>query len=171
MSLRNNSEQLTKSADLTSSNQGLCNYQKHTYQNCTHQKGFSLIEVMVSLVLVSIGLMAMASLQSRSVNNSTVAYTETQSTLHLKEIVELLRANKVAAASGDYNIVLSSFSDLSSGGTTIAETDRYNWFNNLDNVLPNAKASINCDVDSRCVLELQYDFTGTTQTQSLAVIL
>jgi hypothetical protein len=60
---------------------------------------------------------------------------------------------------------------LSSGGTTIAETDRYNWFNNLDNVLPNAKASINCDVDSRCVLELQYDFTGTTQTQSLAVIL
>ncbi len=137
----------------------------------THQKGFSLIEVMVSLVLISVGLMSMTSLQSRSVNLSTVAYTETQSSLHLKEIVELLRANKVAAASGDYNIVLSSFSELSSGGTTIAEIDRYNWFNNLDNVLPNAKASINCDVDSNCVLELQYNFSGTIQTQSLAVIL
>lgn len=135
------------------------------------QKGFSLIEVMVSLVLVSIGLMSMTSLQSRSVNVSTVAYTETQSTFLLQEIVELLRANKVAAASGDYNIGLSSFSDLPSPGTSIAEVDRYNWFNNLDNVLTSAEASINCNVDSHCVLELQYEFSGATQTQSLAVIL
>lgn len=135
------------------------------------QKGFSLIEVMISLILVSISLMSMTSLQSRSVNVATVAYTETQSTFLLQEIVELLRANKVAAASGDYNIALSSFSDLPSPSTTIAEVDRYNWFNNLDNVLSGAKASIKCDVDSRCVLELRYEFSGTSQTQSLAVIL
>ncbi len=135
------------------------------------QKGFSLIEVMISLVLISIGLMSMTSLQSRSVNISTVAYTETQSTLLIQEIVELLRANKVAAASGTYNIGLSSFSDLPTPGSSIAEVDRYNWFNNLDNTLTGAKSSINCDADSRCVLELQYEFAGASQTQSLAVIL
>ena len=137
----------------------------------THQKGFSLIEVMISLLLISMGLLSLTSLQTRSVNVSTAAYTETQSMLHLQEIVELLRANKTAATNGDYNIVLSSFDDLSSGGTTVAEVDRYNWFNNLNNILPGAEASINCDNTSRCVLELQYDFLGTVQNQSLAVIL
>lgn len=138
---------------------------------CTHQKGFSLIEVMISLLLISLGLLSLTSLQTRSVNVSTAAYTETQSMLHLQEIVELLRANKPAATNGDYNIVLSSFNDLSSGGITVAEVDRYNWFNNLNNILSGAKASINCNNASRCTLALQYDFLGRVQNQSLAVIL
>jgi len=134
------------------------------------QKGFSLIEVLVSLIAISMGLLSLTSLQTRSVNVSAVAYIETQSTLHLQEIVELLRANKVAAVNGDYNITLSSFADMTSG-STIAQIDRYNWFNNLNNVLNGAKASINCDVNSRCLLEMQYGFLGTLKTQSLAIIL
>lgn len=137
----------------------------------TKQKGFSLLEVLISLVLISFGLLSLTNLQTRSVNLSTAAYTETQSTLHLQEIVELLRANKEAAANGDYNIALSSFSSLTSGGTTIAEIDRYNWFSNLDSTLTTSKASINCDSVFQCVLELQYDFLGETKTQSLAVML
>ena len=136
-----------------------------------HQKGFSLIEVMVSLLLISIGLMSMVALQVRSVSNSTVAYTETQSTLYLQEIVEHLRVNKAAAVNGDYNIVLSSLSDLPSTGKTIAEGDRYSWFYNLNNVLTSAKASIDCDATSQCVLQLQYDVSGTIKKHSVAVIL
>ena len=143
-----------------------------SYHN--RQKGFSLLEVMISLLLISIGLMSMTSLQSRSVNISNVAYTETQSTLLMQEIVELLRANKVAAASGAYNITLSSFDDFNGSPAAtapIAEIDRYNWFNNLNNTLFGAEASIKCDADSRCTLVLQYEFSGTSHSQSLAVIL
>ncbi len=135
------------------------------------QQGFSLIEVMISLVLLSMGLISLTNLQTRSVNSAVIAYTDTQSTLQLKEMVELLRTNRVAAANGDYNIALSLFSDLSSGGTTIAETDRYNWFNNMQNTLPGGKASINCNADFSCVLELQYGLTGPGRVQTLAVIL
>ena len=136
----------------------------------TKQKGFSLIEVLISLVLISFGLFSLTNLQMRSVNLSTAAYIETQGTLHLQEIVELLRANKQAAANGDYNIVLSPFSSVISG-TTIAEIDRYTWFSNLDSTLTSAKASINCDNTFQCVLELEYGFLEETKTQSLAVIL
>jgi len=131
-----------------------------------NQKGFSLIEVMVSLLLISIGLMAMLTLQIRSVNDSNDAYSETQSTFLLQEIVEILRANKVAAANGDYNIVLSSSSDVSSG-----PIDRSNWFNNLNTLVINGKASINCDADFQCLIELQHAVSGVAKTQSLAVIL
>ena len=134
------------------------------------QQGFSLLEVLISLVLITFGLFSLANLQIRSVNASTAAYMETQGTLHLQEIVELLRANKKVAAKGDYNIKLSPFSSLTSG-TTIAEIDRYNWFSNLDSTLTKAKASINCDNTFQCILELQYNFLEETKTQSLAVIL
>ncbi len=135
------------------------------------QQGFSLIEVMISLLLVSMGMISLTNLQTRSVNTAVEAYTETQSALHLQEMVELLRANKVAAANGDYNIALSKFSDVPTGGTSIAETDRFNWFNNMNNTLPGAKASINCAADSNCLLELEHGISEVATKQSLAVIL
>lgn len=139
-----------------------------------HQTGFSLIEVMVSLVVLSLGLLALTHLQTRSVTNSTVAYAETQSMLFLQEMVEHLRIDQAAAVNGDYNIALSKFSDLATPGATdpFAEKERYNWFNNLNNTLPGVKASINCDnATSLCVVEVQHEFSGTAEKQTLASIL
>lgn len=147
---------------------------KNTYHEVyKHQKGFSLIEVMVSLVVVSFGLLALTHLQTRSVTNSTTAYIETQSMLFLKEMVEHLRIDKEAAANGDYNISLSIFSDLAAGSGTksFSERKRYNWFNNLNKAIPGAKALINCDNTSLCVVEVHQELFGTVQKQTLAVIL
>lgn len=136
-----------------------------------NQKGFSLIEVLVSMILISFGLLSLGNLETRSLKYSTAAYVETQGALYLKEIVEVLRVNKAAAIAGDYNIGLVAFSGLSQTSNSLAETDRYQWFNNLNNVLPGAKASINCGNDSRCVLEVQYTALSDIRKLSLAVIL
>ena len=135
------------------------------------QKGFSLIEVLVSLVLVSFGLMTLTNHQMQSLSVSTAAYTETQGTLHLQEIVELLRVNKDAAASGNYNIALSSFSDLPTEELNSAETERFNWFKNLNSILPGAEASISCSNSFNCKLSLEHDLKGKVQKQSIVVIL
>lgn len=160
MSLINNSEQQNSNSN-----------NNHFEAYAVNQKGFSLIEVLVSMLLISFGLLSLGNLQTRNLHFSTEAYTETQKALYLKELVEVLRANKASAKLGDYNIALSSFSDLTASTGPIAETDRYNWFNNLNNVLPSAKASINCGNDSRCVLEVQYTATSGIKKQSLAIIL
>jgi len=139
--------------------------------NPVHQKGFSLIEVLVSMLLISFGLLSLGNLQTRSLHASSEAYMETQSALHLKEVVELLRANKASAKLGDYNIALSSFSDLTVATSPIADVDRYHWFNNLNNILPGAKASINCANTSHCIIELQYTAPSGTHKQSIAIIL
>ena len=61
---------------------------------CTH--GFTLIEVLVSVLIFSIGLLGLAGLQItalRTVNNATL---DTQATLALNDIIERMRANPVA---------------------------------------------------------------------------
>ena len=160
MSLINNPEQ-----------QNLKSNNNHFEVYAMNQKGFSLIEVLVSMLLISFGLLSLGNLQTRNLHFSTEAYTETQKALYLKEIVEVLRANKDSAKLGDYNTSLTSFSDLATASSSFAEIDRYNWFNNLNNVLPGAKASINCGNDSRCVLEVQYTATSGIKKQYLAIIL
>jgi len=160
MPLINNSEQQNSTIN-----------NNHSKVYAVNQKGFSLIEVLVSMLLISFGLLSLGNLQTRNLHFSTEAYTETQKTLYLKELVEMLRANKASAKLGDYNVTLSSFSEITIATSSIADIDRYNWFNNLNNTLPGAKASINCGNDSRCVLELQYTATSGTQKQSLAIIL
>jgi len=137
------------------------------------QKGFSLIEVMVSLVVLSLGILALTNLQTRSVSNSTVAYAETQSMLLLQEMVEHLRIDKVAAVAGNYDIALSAFSDLTAvtGTDPLSERARYTWFNNLNRTVPGAKASITCDNISLCVVEVEHGVSGSPQKKSLAIIL
>lgn len=135
------------------------------------QQGFSLVEVLVSLLMIAIGLVSITYLQTSSVNKTMAAYNETQSTLYLQEMVELLRANKAAAGNGEYNIALSQFSDLTGEGTSLAEIDRHNWFNNLNNTLPGAKAAISCTASFHCVLELGQASSEAEYRQTLAVIL
>ena len=144
--------------------------------NTTHtlqQKGFSLIEVMVSLLLISVGLLALIKLQTNNVHNTAIAYAETQSIIFSQEMVEHLRIDKGAAMNGDYNIALSAFSDLTANDLTssFSEKARYNWFNNLNNALPNSKASIHCENTSLCIIEIQHDVASSTQKQTLAIIL
>lgn len=69
-----------------------------TYSN-TLCRGFTLIEVMVALVILAVGLAGMASLMVRSQQSNESAYSRSQATLLAYDIVERMRANKVAYSS------------------------------------------------------------------------
>ena len=135
------------------------------------QQGFSLIEMLISLLMISIGVASVVYLQTRAVNTTVSAYNDTQNTLYLQEMVELLRANRQSAAKGDYNTSLIEFSDLKASGSNIAEKDRYKWFHNMNNALPGVRASISCAANYHCLLELEYDSSINNKKQSLAFIL
>lgn len=64
--------------------------------------GFTLIEVLVSVLILAIGLLGLAGLQVtglRSVNNASLY---TQGTLALNDIIERMRSNPIAIANNDY---------------------------------------------------------------------
>lgn len=79
----------------------------HTSCNQNH-RGFTLIEVMVAILVLSIGLLGLAGLQVTSLRNSTSAAERTQATFLAYDIIERMRANKDAAEAGSYDTTLNT---------------------------------------------------------------
>lgn len=86
--------------------------------------GFSLVEVLVALVLLSIGLLGLAGLQTRGVRDNHGAYLRTQAILCAKDLVDRMRANRGAAIAGAYDV---DFGVLAETGSTIAAQDLSQW--------------------------------------------
>lgn len=66
------------------------------------QQGFSLVEVLVALLVLSIGLLGLALLQVEGMKLNSDAYLRTQATVLAYDILDRLRANKSGADSGNY---------------------------------------------------------------------
>ncbi len=73
---------------------------------CSFQRGFSLLEVLVAMIVLSVGLLGVASLQGMSKAASYQSYQRTQATNLVVGIVERIRANPAAAA--NYHTGLST---------------------------------------------------------------
>lgn len=65
-------------------------------------RGFTLIEVLVTLVIVAVGVLGLAGLQMTSLNSQFESYQRAQALLLVEDMANRLRANSVAARAGDY---------------------------------------------------------------------
>ncbi len=130
----------------------------------SRQLGFSLIEVLITVVVTSFGLLGIAGLQLSSINASTTASVNTQAMIGIDEIVGQIRANSDVAKAGEFDIDLDGNNNLvafstslePSGSPSIAESGAYNWFRNLNQSIPGVKAGINCDATSGiCAIKVE----------------
>jgi len=67
------------------------------------QSGFTLIEILITLIIMSIGLLGMASLQMNSLRSNQGAYLRSQASMLSYDMADRMRANSVRAIAGDYN--------------------------------------------------------------------
>ena len=67
------------------------------------QSGFTLIEVLVSMLVLSIGLVGVAALQGVSLKNTQSAFMRSQATALAYDIADRMRANLVSARTGLYD--------------------------------------------------------------------
>ncbi len=68
----------------------------------SRQRGFTLLEVLVSVLVLSIGLLGIAGLQLWSLRYNTSAYQSSQAGAVVADLVDRMRANPAAAAGGSY---------------------------------------------------------------------
>ncbi len=122
-----------------------------------NQNGFSLLEVLITLIVLSIGLLGFGALQLNALKINDSANSRSQASLYAYEIMDRIRANRTAAVAGDYDYSLNPFSALPSPGSAVAATDRYDWYRKLDTVLPSFQGAINCDANKICTVTVQWD--------------
>lgn len=101
--------------------------------------GFSLIEVLVSFLVLSIGVLGMAGLQLNALKFNQTAAVRSQATFLAYDIAERMRANRVKARGGSYNTALTANAP---GGTSIEATDLQQWKAALTSQLPDGKGAV-----------------------------
>jgi type IV pilus assembly protein PilV len=105
------------------------------------QNGFTLLEVLVALVILSIGLIGLAGLQSASLKQNYNAYLRSQATALAYDMADRVRTNGLGAANGSYhNPTATSHSGCTSttgcSAANLAENDMWEWTADLAALLP-----------------------------------
>lgn len=72
---------------------------------CTQQLGFSLFEVLIALLVLSVGLLGLANLQGQSMTSSYNAHLRTQATSLAQSMVDRMRANRMHASAISNNYI------------------------------------------------------------------
>ncbi|MEN8177070.1 MAG: type IV pilus modification protein PilV [Pseudomonadota bacterium] len=144
------------------------NHSNHNKSKC---RGFSLIEVLVTFIVLSVGLLGLAALHANGLKNNQSAYWRSQATFLAYGILDSMRANRVAGLDEDYDLALA---DSPATGTSIAAVDLTNWINTLSSTLPAGDGSIDCvAASSICTVVVQWNDSmgeGGSDTQQFTVM-
>lgn len=112
------------------------------------QMGTTLIEVLVSLLVLSFGMLGMAGVQGVSLRGNQAAYFRTMATGLSVDITERMRANIVGVADGDYDdatgaATANCFAAAGCTAAQMATQDILDWSATVAAVLP-LGASVVC---------------------------
>jgi type IV pilus assembly protein PilV len=138
----------------------------------TPQQGFTLVEVMVALVVLSVGLLGVAKLVTGAVHANDSGYMRGQATQLAYEMLDEIRANKSGAASYGGAGAYADCSATSCTPAVLAGLDTYNWNQRLAATLPGGVGIIATAVGPDGVIatikvewddsQAQYVFGGAT---------
>ncbi len=141
------------------------------------QQGFSLVEVLVAIVVLSFGLLGMVGMQAFALQSNREARLQGQAAVLARELAEMMRGNKVVGSdpSSTNNFYLGTFTvgNLSMGSNAsycsganaltpcatpadVAKAEMTDWLNRVNTELPGARVSV-------CFDGAPYDSNGMPQ--------
>ena len=148
--------------------------------------GFTLLEVLVALLILSIGLLGLVNLQLRGLQYSDSARQKSQATFLAYDILDRMRANKDEALNGTYDVLIGtaipqpdaadmcSISTVSCTPDDLAAYDLWEWKQELSQYLPNGDGRVQRDatIVTADVYEItiQWDRKAFTEDEKTSVL-
>jgi type IV pilus assembly protein PilV len=118
------------------------------------QRGFSMVEVLVAAVVLSIGMLGLAGLQMRTLRNNQSSLERAVAVVETHAIADALRSDRVNASNGAFNVALGA---ADPAGTTFAAIVIARWRANLRTELGvNATGAVNCN-GNRCLITVRWE--------------
>ena len=123
--------------------------------------GFSLVEVLVTIVILMIGLLGLAGLQGRAVTSQLESYQRSQALVLLKDIADRINANRKNAVNYLTLTPLGGGSacPLSTSGTDIVAKDKEEWCKALNGAAEGSSAGAMIGARG-CVYQITAPATG-----------
>lgn len=131
------------------------------------QAGTSLIEILVTILIVSFGLLGVAGVVGNGLKNNHSSYGRTQASILAADIIDRMRANRREAegVGAPYDIVLT---DPTPTGTSVAEQDLNAWRTALASTLPSGAGAISMNAATKKVaVTVQWDDSRGTGGSSI----
>ena len=144
-------------------------------------RGASLIEILVAVLILSVGVLGLAAMQVRSMRTTISSEQKTQAVVLAQYLLDLMRVDRSSAVQGLYNTAgglaapLCVLPAVPAAGA-FASAELRSWMASVQAGLgPAAAAStcvaVDCDVLGLCSVRLQWDDTaaGGLPDQSLTL--
>ena len=127
-------------------------------QHRQRSAGFTMIEVLVAVVVLGIGVLGVAALQTKSLQQGQGSLQATQALALAYDYADRMRANAAAAYQGEYDnapLTTPSPQTCPNGGnctsTTLASADKYAWYQLVKSTLPlGSTVRVYCSDGSDC---------------------
>ncbi|WP_045764406.1 type IV pilus modification protein PilV [Xanthomonas albilineans] len=104
-----------------------------------HMAGVSLIEVMISVLILGVGMLGVAAMQTTALRNNQSALQRSQIVMETYTILDAMRANRAVAIKGGYNTtgMLCNAPTV----TDIISSDQALWLNGLKTAISGVNAA------------------------------
>lgn len=114
--------------------------------------GVGLVEVLVTVLVLSIGLLGVAGLQATGLRQNHDAFLRTQATVLAYDIIDRMRANQLGAQGGNYDnqagaeqAACMSTSNPGCSPAAMAQNDVFEWNAGISRSLPSGQGVVCID--------------------------
>ena len=126
------------------------------------QRGVGLIEVLVAVLILSIGFLGMAALQAKSLSTNNSAMARSMATIAGYSILDAMKTDVVAASSGAYNPSPPLKANACpAADSTLVKTQLNDWCNQLGATLGKTETTtgaISCSgIRGDCLITITFD--------------
>lgn len=128
------------------------------YASRKDQAGVGLLEILIAVLILSLGLLGMAGLQVRSLQQNQSSMMRSHAVALGYSILDGLRLDRDAAMAGAYNLPLTC-ADIAITGQLAGDT-LHNWIEDLQRTLGDAATTcglINCAANGICTVRIRWD--------------